>query len=465
VVNPTPEVQINPADLLLHLSRRVRQAESAAELRFIFVNETRALLPYRQAALWIASGKALSLSGVVAPEANAPYAQWLQRVFRSLGTGAGNAPRPVTTDLLEPADAAEWQEWLPAHGLWIPFGASAGYSGGLLLARDEPWQPLDLQLLAEWREIWWHAYEASERKSGPGKWSRRIAAAPAPREPGARGRLRAIAQDIWRSRWKRFSVLALLAAVVPVRLTVLAPGELVPKAPSAIRAPLEGTVDRFFVTPNQRVKKDQPLLQLDLTALRSRHSVAMQELTTAEAEYRQSAQQAVFDPRSKAQLAALQGRISERKTEVGFLESQLTRAQIVAPRDGMVLVDDPSEWIGKPVATGEKVMTIADEYDVEVEAWLAPADLIDLPAQTRVKLYLNAAPLDPVAAKLLYAAHEAIARPDGSYAYRLRAEVEPGQARQRVGLKGTVRVSGGYVPLVYWVLRRPLAVLRPYVGF
>ncbi len=472
-MNTGPDQSVSPADLLLHLSRRARHAESVAELRFIAVNETHALVPYRQAALWLSHGDELVLSGVVSAEANAPYAQWLQRVFRSLALRPAQGPFTVTAALLASQDANEWEEWLPAQAVWLPLTSNGVVIGGLLFARDEPWEPLDLQLLGEWSEIWWHAFHARTQLAARGHWWRRptgdqVAISTAP-VLGARSSsgttTKTFALNFWRSRWKRFGVLALLLASIPVRLTVLAPGELVPKNPSAIRAPLEGTVDRFFVVPNQRVKKDEPLLQLDLTALNSKLAVAQQELATAEAEYRQSAQQAVFEARSKSQLAALQGRISERRTEVSYLESQLQRAQIVAPRDGVVLVDDPSEWIGKPVATGEKVMTVADEYDVEVEAWLSPGDLIDMPSNTVVTLYLNAAPLDPVAATLLYAAHEAIARPDGSFAYRLRARLQPDQPRHRVGLKGTTRISGGRVPLIYWVLRRPLATVRPYIGW
>lgn len=432
-----------PADLLLHLSRRVRQAESLVELRFIAVNETHALTPYRQAALWLEQGNELTLSGVVSPEANAPYTQWLQRVFRSLASRPAEGPIAITAESLEPQDAAEWQEWLPAQAVWAPLRSAAGPIGGLIFARDEPWTPFDFQLLAEWTHIWRHEYEARTAKSS------------------RKSRFRT---GFWRSPWKRVAAVIVLCALIPVRLTVLAPGELVPNHPSVIRAPLEGTVDRFFVTPNQRVKSGEPLFQLDLTTLSSRLAVAQQELATAEAEYRQSAQQAVFEARSKSQLATLQGHISERQTELAYLQSQLQRAQIVAPRDGVVLVDDASEWIGKPVITGEKVMTVADEYDVQVEAWLAPGDLIDMPSGTSVTLYLNAAPLKPLSAKLIYAAHEAVARPDGSFAYRLRAQLAPDEEGHRVGLKGTARISGGWVPLMYWVMRRPLATVRPYIG-
>jgi len=116
------------------------------------------------------------------------------------------------------------------------------------------------------------------------------------------------------------------------------------------------------------------------------------------------------------------------------------------------------------VVTGERIMTVADEHDVEVEAWIALGDGIDLPADAAVTLYLNAAPLSPVSARVRYYAHEAVPRPDASYAYRLRARLEPGESAPRVGMKGTAKIRGHWVPLAYWVLRRPLAILRQVVG-
>jgi hypothetical protein len=66
--------------------------------------------------------------------------------------------------------------------------------------------------------------------------------------------------------------------------------------------------------------------------------------------------------------------------------------------------------------------------------------------------------------KLRYIGHESLQRPDGSYGYRLRAGLIEGERARRVGLKGTARVSGSFVPLSYWVLRRPIAWLRQFLG-
>jgi multidrug efflux pump subunit AcrA (membrane-fusion protein) len=262
----------------------------------------------------------------------------------------------------------------------------------------------------------------------------------------------------------QWAVGVVVILLFPIRLTVLAPGELVPANPAVIRAPLEGVVGSFSVKPNQIVKVGQPLFNFDDASLKSKLEVAQQALSGAQAEYRQSAQLAVTEVKYKGQLALLMGKVEERQAEADYLQGQLERAHILAPQAGIALFDDPSEWIGKPVATGERIMRIAAPDDVEVEAWLAVGDAVPLPVGAPVSLYLNASPLFSVAAQLRYVAHDAVQRPDGSYAYRVRASLDH-PTEHRVGLKGTAKLTGSWVPLLYWVLRRPVAGIRQMIGW
>lgn len=463
--SPLPESAGETALLhVLQLGRRARSASSVAELGFIAVNETRALVPYRQAALWIAGNGVATLSGVTTVEANAPYVQWLERVARRLQDLSPTAPLALSASTLAEDDAAQWAEWWPAHALWLPLPAvgDAAPAGAWLLARDTPWQEGEVNMLAEWCAVWtqsWQLHQAAGRRH-PG----RVVA------DGGRDVLRpsawgGLVRAFWRRPIRRWALLAVLALFIPVRLTVLAPAELVPAHPSVIRAPLDGIVDRVLVQPNQTVSAGTPLFEFDRTTLASRLLVAEQALATAEAEYRQFAQQAVFDARSKAQIATLQGHIEEKRAEVALVRDLNERAAVSAPQDGVVLFDDPNEWVGRPVSTGERVMVVAAPGDVEVEAWLSPGDLIDFPPAAALTLYLNARPFEPVDARVRHIAHEALIRPEGDYAYRLRADLVPGEAAPRVGLKGSARIAGEHVPLGYWILRKPIAAVRAFVGY
>ena len=267
--------------------------------------------------------------------------------------------------------------------------------------------------------------------------------------------------------WRRPAFLAvgfsLLLSCLPVRLSVLAPGELVPANPVVIRSPLDGVVDVFYVKPNSTVEKDEPLFGFDEVLIKSRLDLAKQTLQTAETDYRQTSQMALLDSKYKSQLAIIMGKIEEKRAEMDFLAEQLNRARVLAPQSGVVLMDDPSEWIGRPISVGERILRIASQNDIEVEAWLPLADAIALEQGSSVTLYLNSSPLSPVQASVRYVAHDAVQRPEGHYAYRVRATMsEP--TEHRVGLKGTVKLIAGWVPAGYWILRRPLATLRAYVG-
>ncbi len=455
--------EVHALATLVHLGRRARQAQDKAELCFIAVNETHMLAPYRQAALWLVDQGVVALSGVVSVEANAPYVQWLGGVLRHLAAGGlAGEPRVVRPEDLREADVAEWGDWLPPEALWLPLSPVGRHfaGGALLLVRDEPWTPGEAGLLGEWAPQWAQSCALHERHPLRHLWSvfGSTSGQADPRPPGTRIRA-------WMSRPKAWILAGLvMLAVLPVKLTVLAPADLIPLNPAVIRSPIDGVIDRIAVVPNQRVKADQRLLDFDRTTIRNRLLVAERVLETARMEYRQRAQIALSDAPSMAQLAVLQGQIVEKTIEVNFLRDLDGRSTVLAPRDGIVLFDDPSEWIGRPVVTGERVMVVADEGDVEVEAWLSPANAIDLDDGAPVTLYLNADPLSPLDATLRYVAHEAIQRPDGQYAYRVRATLVGNDDRARAGLKGTAKLEGGRVPLLYWVLRRPLADARAWLG-
>ena len=449
----------HPALTLLDLIRQARLAHSKAELRFQLVNDTQKLLPYRQAVLWLNEGGIACLSGVVQVEANAPYAQWITKCISALENRLDEAFALTSSDLPEEL-SSQWAQWLPSHAYWIPLRVGASQNkrqiGGLLIARDLPWEHQETLLLTEWVDNWMTSWQLMGHADGRSWWSTESL-----RKDSNHTRVR----RIWRRGWYGIGIAAIIfACVIPVRLTVLAPAELVPHQPALIRSPIEGVIDRFEVQPNEVVTEGQKLFQFDKAILETKLAVAHQVLQTSQVEYRQLQQQALVDPRLKSQLALTLGKIEEKKFEVGHLSEQMNRTVVVAPQAGVVLFDDPSEWVGKPVNVGEAIMRIAKLQDKEVEVWVPVADAIPLASGNKLIFYLNASPLAPIEAEVRYFAHEASKRPDGTYAYRLRARLL-GVSNHRVGLKGTAKLYGGEVPLVYWALRRPWATIRTFIGW
>ncbi len=431
-----------PLAALLALEERARRTADATELGFVMVNETRSLVRYRQAVLFTGDEGLVAVSGVSGLDRSGPCALWLTRLLRRL---ADQPAHGLSADALDGSDRDEWSEWLPAHAALIPLPAPDGDRiGSLLFARESPWRAADLWMLERVAEIYGMAWA----------WRHR---------PGPGARIRRALRRVPRWRWLAALLLAGLMAL-PVRLSVLAPAEVVARDPAVVRAPLDGVVRRVLARPNETVTAGQVLFELDRTSLSGQLEIARKSLSTGRAQFERATQQAFADARAKAELAVLRSRVEERQAEVARLADQLERCSVTAPRDGTAVLDAPSEWIGRPVSVGERVLSVADPGDTEVEAWLAPHDMIALAPGAPVTLFLNTDPLNPVAARLRYVAYAATLRPDGLLAHRARADIADHAERPRLGLKGTARLDGRSVPLAYWLFRKPLSVARRTLG-
>ena len=437
----------SPLLTLLQLQRRARQAATPQALGFVAVNETLQLVPFRQAALWTEAGlgQVAAVSGLPQSDPTAPYVQWLGAACRHLMRGHVEAGAVEPEQLPEPL-RIDWAQWLPAHVLWLPLGREGEPAqGGLLLARDAPWDEHSVALLKELAHAYGHALAGF-----------------APRQNLFERTL----SSLRTARTQRWLIIgALVLCLTPMRLTVLAPSEVVPADPFMVRAPLEGVIDRFDVKPNQPVKTGTPLFSLDTTALRSRLEIARKAVDTAQEEYRQSAQMAVTSDKNRAEMALRRGKLEEKAVELDYTASQLDRIQVKAERDGIAVFADTHDWIGKAVNVGERVLVVADPSKVELLAWLPSGDQIALAPGDTLTFYPQGSPLNSFGARVLSVSYRAEATHEGFMAYRIKAAFAPGEAAPRLGQLGASRLHGGWAPLIYVALRRPLVTARQWLGW
>lgn len=432
---------------MLHLEQRALEADSTSALGFTVVNEALALVSYRQAAFFTRtlSGKLklTTASGLVSVAEDSPYAIWLSRFAQSFGSAKGC--RRLDFSDAQAAFVDGWEEWLPEHLLVASLMDSAGDDVGLVLyARDTAWTDPELLSLDRVHQAYGYCVSALNR---------------APRRFGSalfsvfRGR---------RAKWLAFAVIA--ALFIPVRLSALAPAEVIALSAMAVASPQDGVVSAFFVQPNAPVKTGDRLFSLDDSALASKREVARRGVSVARADLLVAQQRAFDDLKSKGELASATGRVDEKEAELSLVESSLDRVIVKAERDGVAVYGDPNDWLGKPVQTGERVMQLADPRDAGVLVWLPVGDALNLEPGAPIRLFLHTKPLDPLPAKLLQTSYQAVLSPEGVSAYRLRGQFESGTDAARIGLRGTARVSGDWAMLGYYLFRRPIAALREWTG-
>ncbi|MBI5334825.1 MAG: HlyD family efflux transporter periplasmic adaptor subunit [Burkholderiales bacterium] len=394
------------------------------------------------------------LGGLASTAEDTPYTLWLAQVQRALPSlhplPDGMPPAPDGGRALTAADLpgplrAGWAEWWPQHALWLPLTAPDGQSlGGVFYVRDEPFQDAERALLAVLHGHYAFCLQALQARR------RRL--------------LPRLADDPRRRRWLRGLVLAAaLATLIPVRLSVIAPAEIVALEAQAVAAPTDGVIKAFHVQPNQPVKAGQKLFSLDDTTLRNRREVAVQALEAARADALAASQKAFDDAQAKGGVATLQGRVREKEAEVAYLDELLGRIEVRAAHDGVFVFGDPNDWIGKPVVTGERIAQLARPDDLGVLVWVPVGDAIALERGAPMRVYLQVAPLDALSAQLVETSYQATLSPDEVASYRVRGRLLPGE-QAHIGLRGVAKVYGDWRPFLYWVLRRPLGALRQWVG-
>jgi len=250
---------------------------------------------------------------------------------------------------------------------------------------------------------------------------------------------------------------------LPVSLTVLAPSTVIAESPIVVSAPVEGVIKTISVRPNQQVSKGDLLFTLDDTTLLSRMEVSAKSLEVSRADYLRAAQKAFTDSSSKAELSVLEAQVEEKKADLEYNRALLARIKVRAEDDGIIIFTDSNDWLGKPLSTGEKVMTLANPEKTELEAWVPVADAISLEKGADVRMFLNTDPVNPLDATLYQASYEAELTPEGVLAFRVKASFN-GEHRPRVGLKGTAKVYGEKLSLFYYLMRRPMAAARQFLG-
>jgi hypothetical protein len=422
----------------LDLERLTHAARTPSQLAYSLVNDGQALFGFRHAALLIA-GKVQAVTGVSTVEPNAPFVAFVEQAVAQLfKADLLKQARVIPANVLSESIQADWQSLSAAQVFWLPLIDHEGeVFGGLWLARDLPWNPSEQVLLSQLGDTYSHAWLALQ-----------------PRKP-------------WRLRWTRkrqvaLLVVLLLALLIPVRQSVLAPAEVVPLGGRVVAAPLDGVITEFLVKPNQTVKTGELLLRFESTTLKAQADVAERALGVAEAELKANSQRSFADAESSSKIDLLAARVEQKRAERDYARELLKRSEVRAERDGIAVFADAERWTGKPVQTGERLMEIADPNQAELRIELAVGDAIALAPGAQVALFLDSDPLHRHLATLERSAYEAQPTAAGQLAYRLDANFA--QAPPRIGLRGTAKIFGDRAPLALYLLRRPLAGLRQSVG-
>lgn len=435
---------------LLQLESLARAATSAEALYFMMVNETRRLLPYRQAYLFISKHpikrdcQLVSASSVAVVESNAPFVSWLEKTLAGIFDNESIASQRLIDVAQCPEDLKEgWQEYSLPFVLWTPLKLPDGtFIGGIWATRETPWQDNELPLFKRLGETYAHALVAITSK-------RTLYSRP---------------KTVTFAAW--IIILFLLAVFVkPIKLSALAPAEITAKEPIIISSPMDGVIKDIEFSPNTYVNSGETLFLFEDTNLRNEYNVVEKTLAVAEAEYRKATQDSFKDAKSKGQVSLLKAQTELHKSKLEFAREMLDKINVTAEKSGLLIYSDKSDWLGKPVQVGEMVMEIADPDKIQLKINLAVDDAIVLKEGAEVDVFLDADPLNPIKARVNSTSYMAEKYNQDTLAYRVYADFEKmDNETLRIGLQGTAKVYGENVSVFFYMFRRPISYVRQFLG-
>lgn len=433
---------------LLDLEAQVREAATLQDLALVISNETRKLTRARQIFVFRGSAteplRVVAATGLPTIDRNVPLIQWIEKTVKRAGEEAGLSDiREFVLHGYSDAESDSAKTYPFREAVWMPLRHREGAgAGGVLLVREVPWLATDMVLVRRLGLAFSHAWSALEGGN------------PTPR--------------IWhlnRFRAKWVCAALVVAGLLPVSMTALAPFEVSPRGAFLVTAPIDGVIDDVMVTPNAKVTAGELLVRFVDTVLQNRAEIAKRETDVAQARVKQAMINAFADVRGRHEVSILQAELTVKRAELDQARELLAFSVIKADKDGIAVYGDKRDLLGRPVSIGERLMELADPEKVELRINVPVGDSVLLAHGARVKAFLDSDPLHPIDAKVVRSDYHAKTLEAGTLAFRVIAELDASDAPlPRFGIRGTAQLYGSRVPLAYYLFRRPIAKFRQWTG-
>jgi len=197
-----------------------------------------------------------------------------------------------------------------------------------------------------------------------------------------------------RAVFASFALTVSVAAIlfgVPMPLSTMAEGVVVPPDHSEVRAATDGVVARFVAKPDTRVSKGDPLLETEDPLLRS-------QLRILEAKLREltAKQHALQVDREQVKADILQEQIKVVEADLVSTNERAGSLVIHSPADGVFLVDQPDDMPGRFVRQGDLIGYVTDLEQPTIHVAVAQADIGLVRTETKAASVRLAGRMDQV---------------------------------------------------------------------
>jgi GAF domain-containing protein/multidrug resistance efflux pump len=262
-------------------------------------------------------------------------------------------------------------------------------------------------------------------------------------------------QAFLRSERKRQGVIlgSIVAAILllifcPLPLRISGTAVVAPQSVVTLAAPVEGTIANVYAREGQHVSRGEVVGTMDDWSWRN-------QLTSAQAKY-------------EAAMLAMQGDLArhspqagEDRTQADYLRAEMERtrlrianAQLRSPIDGVVMTPDLQNAVGEHLDAGGAFAQVLNLASARINIAVDQQDAHLVKAGQTAAVKLESFPAQTLHGQVFSISPEA--RPSGdSRVFYAHVLLPNGNAELRTGMDGRAKISAGFRPAGYVLLRGP----------
>jgi hypothetical protein len=171
----------------------------------------------------------------------------------------------------------------------------------------------------------------------------------------------------------------------------------------------------------------------------------------------------INDEQKLTQVPLLEAQLAIDRAQLDYTKDLLNKTEIRSPIDGIVIFDSTEDWIGQPVQTGERILSVADIHKLKLRISLPVTERITLKVDDPGDFFMSGQ-LSKIPVKIATLGYNAKLTPNKILSYEMEANFVNPDDLPQIGSQGTVKLYGRRVPLFYYLIRRPLQATRNVLG-
>jgi RND family efflux transporter MFP subunit len=241
-------------------------------------------------------------------------------------------------------------------------------------------------------------------------------------------------------------IIVLAAAILSfasAEYRVTSPATLEGAIQRVVSAPIQGYIAQAEARAGDRVKDGEVIARLDDRSLKVERTRWQSEREQHLNEYQRALAEG---DRTRSQVLAAE--IEQSQARIDLIEEQLSRTEIRAPFDGIIVRGDLSQMLGAPVQRGDLLFEIAPLDDYRILLRVDERDISEVTVGQEGALILSSLPFLNLSFKVTKLTPISVAEEGRNY-FRVEAQLNEKSPAIRPGMQGYGKIDVGRRKLLY----------------